>query len=513
MSFSLGIERNVRLRLADLRRWTIDKQLKLLKEFPWQKDGCSLVYQSLLEHLSVREILQWNDQLPSSCLNALNDRGLASEASYLYSLLSRKHHEEEEVKETWMKIWIQPVVDALDRSNSLHRALIAEYILPKLLKSHGEYFSQLKSMTSNCRTWIVCTRIGRSLGLCPDLFSSLDDCRLLRQGLTSADEQICLDCLFILCESPRTTEPIRPIEFDLLKEFLEMNIDNGSTSFRNQTLSLLKKHFNRMRESSACATRQKRKDPSIAVDDLTSRYRLYLHWLTNWCSSHLYLEGSYSQRHLAIFILHALEDSSAGLMELLSDASMSNLFDCLWDTYEDIRQCALDLLVRLNRLTKNDEDLRVDVLFDRVGQLFSSHQPPETATGATLIQCFARLSLLGGGRASSSDDQLFLLVDQIRQRLKDELQRAKVDLFQAAKNGPMYGSLSGINALLNIFTSDEKNIERWREVFTDLIEISLDIAVLTGPIVSSSSPEGMMPMELTNGKRSSSSSFFRSVGF
>jgi hypothetical protein len=32
----------------------------------------------------------------------------------------------------------------------------------------------------------------------------------------------------------------------------------------------------------------------------------YLKWLINWCCSHLYLEGSYSQRHLSILILHWL---------------------------------------------------------------------------------------------------------------------------------------------------------------------------------------------------------------
>ncbi len=97
----------------------------------------------------------------------------------------------------------------------------------------------------NPRTLIVCTRIGRSLGLCPNIFSSfrLIEHDLIRRGITSEDEQICLDCLFILCENPKTTEYINEIEFDLIKYYLEMNIDDGSTSFRNQSLSLLKKVF------------------------------------------------------------------------------------------------------------------------------------------------------------------------------------------------------------------------------------------------------------------------------
>jgi hypothetical protein len=45
---------------------------------------------------------------------------------------------------------------------------------------------------------------------------------------------------------------------------------------------------------------------------------------------------------------------------------------------------------------------------------------------------------------------------------------------------------------------NEEQINEWRNLFAHLIEICLEIASLTSPIVSSSSPEGMMPMELTD---------------
>ena len=32
----------------------------------------------------------------------------------------------------------------------------------------------------------------------------------------------------------------------------------------------------------------------------------FLKWLINWCCAHLYLEGSYAQRHLVILVLHWL---------------------------------------------------------------------------------------------------------------------------------------------------------------------------------------------------------------
>ncbi|CAF3559717.1 unnamed protein product, partial [Rotaria sp. Silwood2] len=58
---------------------------------------------------------------------------------------------------------LKSIVNGLDISTPLHRFLIAEYILPKLLKSHPEYLQEFE--------------------------------------ITSEDEQICLDYLFILCEN------------------------------------------------------------------------------------------------------------------------------------------------------------------------------------------------------------------------------------------------------------------------------------------------------------------------
>ena len=64
---------------GDLREKIVNSQLELLKELPWQKDGCSLAYHTLIEYISVTDILQWNCSLAQTCLQAMNDRGLASE--------------------------------------------------------------------------------------------------------------------------------------------------------------------------------------------------------------------------------------------------------------------------------------------------------------------------------------------------------------------------------------------------------------------------------------------------
>ncbi|CAF0858419.1 unnamed protein product [Rotaria sordida] len=159
------------------------------------------------------------------------------------------------------------------------------------------------------------------------------------------------------------------------------------------------------------------------------------------------------------------------------------------------------------RVATNYNDLRIRTLFDRILQLLSSTQPPETASGAILVQCIAQINDQNFRELINYDnnqqyDQIYLLINHITKRLDNEVQQANINLFQAAKNGPMYGCLSGINALLTIIQGDKyenaQQINQWRILFDHLIELCLEIASLTSPIVSSSSPEGMMPMELTD---------------
>lgn len=105
-------------------------------------------------------------------------------------------------------------------------------------------------------------------------------------------------------------------------------------------------------------------------------------------------------------------------------------------------------------------DLRFEKLFDRTFRLLSSTQPSETASGATLVQCLAQLNhqklfQLISNEPTKHLDQIFFLINHITQRLDRELTQAKINLFQATRTGPMYGCLSGINALFKIMHGEK----------------------------------------------------------
>ena len=85
---------------------------------------------------------------------------------------------------------------------------------------------------------------------------------------------------------------------------------------------ILLKHFIRIKDSWLFCARQTLKNVEQSLDNLTERYRVllicclklsiffclknHLKWLINWSCSNLYLEGSYSQRHLSISLVHWL---------------------------------------------------------------------------------------------------------------------------------------------------------------------------------------------------------------
>ena len=61
--------------------------------------------------------------------------------------------------------------------------------------------------------------------------------------LDFCDFKVRLDSLALICENPKTTEPILEIEFDLIKHFLYFNSDSPSPSYRQCVVSSFKKVY------------------------------------------------------------------------------------------------------------------------------------------------------------------------------------------------------------------------------------------------------------------------------
>ncbi len=97
-----------------------------------------------------------------------------------------------------------------------------------------------------------------------------------------------LDSLALICENPKTTEPILEVEFDLIKHFLYFNSDNLSPAYRQCVISSIKKLFCRLKESWSFQIKTKNKQKSANNDSLVKeelailyKVNIYIYWPGN----------------------------------------------------------------------------------------------------------------------------------------------------------------------------------------------------------------------------------------
>ena len=72
------------------------------------------------------------------------------------------------------------------------------------------------------------------------LFGNID-AEILENAIVHYDDQVRLDSLGLICDNPKTCEQVLPIEFELIKKFLEFNSDVLSPSFRQAVIASMKK--------------------------------------------------------------------------------------------------------------------------------------------------------------------------------------------------------------------------------------------------------------------------------
>ena len=113
-------------------------------------------------------------------------------------------------------------------------------------------------IATDSSTLISCTRVSRSLNSsnserkAPDAGDALYgniSAALLHTSIVSGDSQARLDSLSLLCDNPKTTEPVLSIELALVKKFLHHNSESSSPAFRQSVVTAMKRLLSRLRES------------------------------------------------------------------------------------------------------------------------------------------------------------------------------------------------------------------------------------------------------------------------
>ncbi|KAM4693409.1 tRNA (32-2'-O)-methyltransferase regulator THADA [Discoglossus pictus] len=453
----------------------------------------------------------------------------------------------------WHETWVSPLLLRLCEENINQTTYIIDYYLPKLLKCNPESLSYMidilqTSASTNVGSGnnrgalgalMACLRTARSHGLLKFtenyVWSGKVSTALIQQGLVHRHDQVRVDALGLLCESHWSTEVVSVDEMKLVQFCLTYNLNCQSPSVRQQFCYLIKKLFCRVQESSQVLYKleQNKKlkggseaesvwDPSRALQ----QYREFMASVTERLFGSLFAGSSHPTRFSALTILGSIaeifpvEGSCPAVFQFsrsVSSKQVQALLECFSNTFEEVKLLAFELLRKLPPSSLDLQDShKLLSLLQAAMNLSSSTKHFDCVTASYLLNFLiyqedlqAALSAwmlgqqgLSGGQTVRSDCGSFMerntlaVVRALTSCLDDEIKQAEKSLLQAAASFPLYGRVHCIiGALQQLCFRDLSMVSEWRLMISELISMSYRLSAIVSPVVHSSSPEGLMPMD------------------
>uniref|UniRef100_A0A672GSU6 tRNA (32-2'-O)-methyltransferase regulator THADA n=1 Tax=Salarias fasciatus TaxID=181472 RepID=A0A672GSU6_SALFA len=457
----------------------------------------------------------------------------------------------EDWMELWHQTWVGPLLHMLCRARPDQTTYILDYFLPKLLRcspsSLAHMVKALQDPGSSCSAspsgsrgalgaLMTCLRAARAQGVIPSseggLWGGLVPLALLQQALIHKHDQVRMDALGLVCESHRSTEVLTSEEMELIRYFLPPNLNSQSPGIRQQTVSLLKKLLCRVKDSTQLLQKRliQERDPEQSQRDQHTLhlYKDFLRWLSVTLLDVLLPAASFSKCLMSLHLLGLLAQLfsfSTGpdvfaLGEVVTSTHAQNVLYCVASNFLEVKQLASALLRQLPPSTVGLQvwEGRMLGVLQAALDLSTSTKPFDSVTAAHLLNLLlhqpelSRALLLCAQRqgvrlqppsapAQASHTLLLELntlavVQLLLGCLQSEVQKAESSLLQAASSRPLYGRAHCITAVLqNLDTRSLTHTEQWRSLVTELIAVCYRMSDVVSPVVQSSSPEGLIPMD------------------
>ncbi|XP_077438337.1 thyroid adenoma-associated protein [Vanacampus margaritifer] len=531
-----------------------------LFQLDWHMRGKYGALGCLVDLYGAGYLLEIQPQLPSYLLGLMSDQTLAPYASDLLEKLFISHKEElsaataqklktaEDWMELWHRMWVTPLLQVLCSAKVDETTYILDYFLPKLLRCSPSSLTHMvqalqdrlpycKDSTS-CRgalgALMTCLRAARSQGVmqtpAEGLFGQLVPFSLLRQALIHKHDQVRMDALGLVCESHRSTEVLTSQEMDLIHHFLLPNLNSQSPSVRQQVVSLFKKMLCRLKDSMQLLQKrqsQEREQEQRAKDQHTiCLYKEFLHKLCSKLLDVLLPGASFSKCLMSLHLLGLLAElftfgagpDGFALGKVVTPTYAQNVLYCVASNFMEVKLLATTLLWKLplSALGLEEPDVMRGLLQAAL-DLSTSTKPFDSVTAAHLLNLLLHQpnlsqALLHCAQQQGLDFQPPSSLPQandVQERntlsviqfllccLQSEVSKAERCLLQAAASYPLYGRAHCITAVLrNLNTECLCHTEEWRRLVSELIATCYRLSDVVSPIVQSSSPEGLIPMDV-----------------
>uniref|UniRef100_A0A663LQB7 tRNA (32-2'-O)-methyltransferase regulator THADA n=1 Tax=Athene cunicularia TaxID=194338 RepID=A0A663LQB7_ATHCN len=455
----------------------------------------------------------------------------------------------------WHDIWVSPLLVILCEGNHDQTTYIIDYYLPKLLKCNPDSLSYMirilqASADANqdeafwdqgsCSTrgalgaLMACLRTARAHGhleLSNIMSSGLVSTECIKQGLVHQHNQVCIDALGLLCETHRSTEIVSVEEMQLIHFFMMYNLNSQSPSVRQQIGSLLRKLFCRIQESSQVLYKlEQNKTKQELLENSAERHPLgilqqYKDFMSSVCDrlfEVLFPGSSHPTRFSALSILGSIAEifsvpkGQAQVFQLdqeIDSTRVQTLIQCFASTFEEVKVLAFGLLMKIRDVALNLQDSEnLDLLFQAAMDLSTSTKPYDCVTASYLLNFLVHhegLQCICLGKQVEHNPQMdedisvstvekntLSVIKLLLVNVEEEIFQAKKSLLQAAASFPMYGRVHCITGVLQQLPFNNLTlVTEWKEMVARLILMSYRLSAVVSPVVQSSSPEGLIPMD------------------
>ncbi|XP_037126900.1 thyroid adenoma-associated protein isoform X1 [Syngnathus acus] len=449
----------------------------------------------------------------------------------------------------WHRMWVTPLLQVLCSARVDDTTYILDYFLPKLLRCSPSSLSHMVRALQNklpcCKdstcsrgalgALMTCLRAARSQGVmqttAEGLCEELVPFSLLRQALIHKHDQVRMDALGLVCESHRSTEVLTSQEMDLIRHFLLPNLNSQSPNVRQQVVSLFKKMLCRVKDSRQLLLKrqsQEREQEQRAKDQhIICLYKEFLHELCSKLFDVLLPGASFSKCIMSLNLLGLLAElftfgagpDGFALGEVVTPTYAQNVLYCVASNFMEVKLLATTLLWKLplSALGLEEQDV-MHGLLQAALDLSTSTKPFDSVTAAHLLSLLLhqpnlRQALLRCAQEQGLDFQppssslppepnvqefnTLSVIQFLLCCLQSEVSKAECCLLQAAASYPLYGRAHCITAVLrNIDTECLCHTEEWRRLVSELIATCYRLSDVVSPIVQSSSPEGLIPMDV-----------------
>ncbi|XP_028026313.1 thyroid adenoma-associated protein homolog [Bombyx mandarina] len=477
--------------------------IEAIKSVDRDRKSFYLCLTSLIAELGADGVMARLSGVIPDTVNALGSQAIRASATIALESLLQKHAQGSTTCDLH-EHWVRPILSYASNNDTDSAILnILEGLLAKAIKLDENlmnyiipYIEESENSSADLKCVLMLLSAARGAGggagggarwrgAAPYL--------LLERAAVSAADETRILALSLVVESPKSTEPFTPEELSFILHYLKYNINAQAPSFRQLTLSVMKKFMKRLGDSYGALRRRRHA--------LCAHYAAFLPELTQLCGRSLLPGANYSRRCVALQILvWADAVYPADCPRSWEPEFVEKLLLHLDDSYESNKAMALSILEKCPPEILKDNSYSTSLKLSDILAQASSPKPTDCVSAAYKMDLLRKKlpeNIVQDETFRGPEPVTFALVQGVAREARARVAGCARGVREGSRRPP-YGALRCLRHLLTALDPQAiSEDERWRLLMGDIINICFEASEAVACVVNNSSPEGHLPMDMS----------------